>query len=91
VKRPAQQLAQLKQAGVRRPAQKLLAQAAAAQRGALAKQTRQIIRTTDQSLTFKTASGQMRTAAQVAANAARNLKAGRPLSPNQKRLLASGR
>ena len=90
VKRRVQQLVQLKQAGVRRPAQKLLAQAPA-QRGALGKQTQEIIRTTDQSLTFKTAGGQTRTAAQVAANAAKNLAAGRPLTPNQQRLLASAR
>ena len=42
-----------------------------AQRGALAKRTQQIIRTTNQSLTFKTASGRTRIAAQVAANPAR--------------------
>jgi hypothetical protein len=86
VKRPVQQLVELKQAGVQRPAQRLLAQAAQqpvssakvpAQRAALGQQTQQIIRTTDQSLTFKTASGQTRTAGQVAANAARNQAAGR--------------
>jgi hypothetical protein len=62
-----------------------------APRGALARRTQQISRTTNQSLTFETASGRTRSAAQVVASAARNPEAGRPLTPNQKRLLASRR